>query len=392
MEISGLGQLGEAALPETKGSQDASDAFSQLLAALFMNLNQNTQIAPDIIQSMNMEGSSETQTCKDNDFISMIRTMNPDVLKILENNKGDNSKIEDILKELGITEGKDFDSAIEELLKSGDIAITDETAKSIEEVEKEDSNFKNLLMQVNKQINSLKDDSKKNDINSEKIDDKQNSFKIPKDLGIKAINFETKVEDVKKEMDIPKADIKTEIGFDISKNKNQEQITLPADKQINTANTDTKIFEVVGKEQKETQVPFIAKPQDLVDVTVNRFKSLRLPDFTEMRVKLRPDELGEVTVRVVLEKGQINGSIMAERRDVVSMLQSQMNYLKQELKNNNINFSSITVNQNASSDFNGNNASREFNQQGRNNGRRYLMDIEENINESDSSEGFTIIA
>lgn len=392
MEISGLGQLGEASLPETKGSQDASDAFSQLLAALFMNFNQNTQMAPDILQSMNMEESSETQTCKDNDFISMIRTMNPDVLKILENNKGDNSQIEDILKELGMTEGKDFDSAIEELLKSGDIAITDETAKGIEEVEKEDSNFKNLLMQVNKQINSLKDDSKKNDINSEKIDDKQNTFKIPKDLDIKAINFETDVEDVKKEMYMPKADIKTEIGFDVSKNKNQEQITLPADKQINTANTDTKIFEVTSKEQKETQVPFIVKPQDLVDVTVNRFKSLRLPDFTEMRVKLRPEELGEVTVRVVLEKGQINGSIMAERRDVVSMLQSQMDYLKQELKNNNINFSSITVNQNASSDFNEHNASRDFNQQGKNNGRRYLMDIEENINESDNSEGFTIIA
>lgn len=392
MEISGLGQLGEASLPEIKGSQDSSDAFSQLLAALFMNLNQNTQIAPDILQSMNMEGSSETQTCKDNDLISMIRTMNPDVLKMLENNKGDNSKIEDILKELGITEGKDFDSVINELLKSGDIAITDEASKGIEEVEKEDGNFKNLLMQVNKQINSLKDDSKKNDINSEKVDDKQNSFKIPKDLDIKAINFETDVEEVKKEMDMPKADIKTEIGFDVSKNKNQEQITLPADKQINTANTDTKIFEVASKEQKETQVPFIAKSQDLVDVTVNRFKSLRLPDFTEMRVKLRPEELGEVTVRVVLEKGQINGSIMAERRDVVSMLQSQMDYLKQELKNNNINFSSITVNQNASSDFNGHNASRDFNQQGRNNGKRYLMDIEENINESDNSEGFTIIA
>lgn len=392
MEISGLGQLGEATLPEIKGSQDSSDAFSQLLAALFMNLNQNTQIAPDILQPMNMEGSSETQTCKDNDFISMIRTMNPDVLKMLENNKGDNSKIEDILKELGITEGMEFDSVINELLKSGDIAITDEASKGIEEVEKEDGNFKNLLMQVNKQINSLKDDSKKNDIISEKIDDKQNSFKIPKDLDIKAINFETDGEEVKKEMDMPKADIKTEIGFDVSKNKNQEQITLPADKQINTANADTKIFEVASKEQKETQVPFIAKPQDLVDVTVNRFKSLRLPDFTEMRVKLRPDELGEVTVRVVLEKGQINGSIVAERRDVVSMLQSQMDYLKQELKNNNINFSSITVNQNASSDFNGHNASRDFNQQGRNNGRRYLMDIDENINESDNSEGFTIIA
>jgi flagellar hook-length control protein FliK len=63
-----------------------------------------------------------------------------------------------------------------------------------------------------------------------------------------------------------------------------------------------------------------------------------------LNVKLKPDELGEIVVKVVLEKGQINGSIVAEKKDVVNILQNQVDNLKQELKNNNVNVNSISVN------------------------------------------------
>lgn len=133
----------------------------------------------------------------------------------------------------------------------------------------------------------------------------------------------------------------------------------------------------------------ISNPQDLVEVAVDKFRSLKLPDRTELRVKLRPEELGDVTVKLVLEKGQINGSIYAENKDVVNMLKSHMDYLKQELKTNNINLNSLSVNLSGDNSFEKGSSRQEFSQNNR--GRRSVESYEEYSIEKED-DGINIIA
>lgn len=150
----------------------------------------------------------------------------------------------------------------------------------------------------------------------------------------------------------------------------------------NKSNPDVKI------DAKE--VVNIAKAEDLVEVVVHRFKSLRLPEITELRVKLRPEDLGDITIKVVLEKGQINGTIQAEKREVVNMLQSQMDNLKQDLRNNNVNLNNISVSIESDGSFEGRNQ-RHFAQDERRNARHVVEVFEEN-KVKNIEEGFDIIA
>lgn len=83
--------------------------------------------------------------------------------------------------------------------------------------------------------------------------------------------------------------------------------------------------------------------QENIDKIVKSFKTLRLPDSTEISVKLTPEELGEVTVRVVLEKGHVTGHITAESREVALMLENKLYLLKQEMTLKNVNLSDISV-------------------------------------------------
>lgn len=134
---------------------------------------------------------------------------------------------------------------------------------------------------------------------------------------------------------------------------------------------------------------FITKPEDILEVAVEKFKSLRLPDRTELNLRLRPAELGELTVKLVLEKGQVNGSIMAENKDVVNLLKSQIDGLKQELKNNNVNLSSLNIGHSGDNMLNSGRGGREFSN---NSSRSRKYEEYEDLTPLHEEDGFTIMA
>lgn len=133
--------------------------------------------------------------------------------------------------------------------------------------------------------------------------------------------------------------------------------------------------------------PEISK--DNIDRIVKSFKALRLPDSTELRVKLTPEELGEVTVKVVLEKGRISGNITADSKEAALMLQSKLDLLKEEMALKNVNLSNISVNVfTGNGDENGRQSSREFlNKHGQKSGsfHEYQTDIEDDEEYQDNN-------
>lgn len=161
---------------------------------------------------------------------------------------------------------------------------------------------------------------------------------------------------------------------------------------IKLSNTKNETTDKIALQQKPAEASLIEKPQDLIDLTVEKFKALRLPGATEVTVKLKPEELGEVSLKLVLEKGQINGSITAERKEVVMMLQNNLEQLKADLKNSNVNLNNLSVNIQAGKDFDSYNSRKGFNSKQNKNNHRVVQAFEEEMQPYDLAEGFNIIA
>lgn len=159
---------------------------------------------------------------------------------------------------------------------------------------------------------------------------------------------------------------------------------------LNDSNNEK--MNMITQQEKLPGSALIEKPQDIIDITVEKFKTLKLPGSTEVTVKLKPEELGEVSLKLVLEKGQINGSITANSKEVVSMLQNNIEQLKADLKSSNVNLNNITVNIQSGEDFDSKNSRRGFSNRQNKNNNRMASAFEEEIPSYSSLEGFNIIA
>ncbi|KRQ87055.1 Flagellar hook-length control protein FliK [Caloramator mitchellensis] len=133
----------------------------------------------------------------------------------------------------------------------------------------------------------------------------------------------------------------------------QNEAQVDEDISFNNANVELKSIKTntneVNKNDLRAEIERIITPQktnEIIQIAVERFRSLRLPEITELRVKLNPEDLGEITVKVVLEKGEVKGNILVDKREVAAALQSQIENLKQELRNNNVTVTNVTINLN----------------------------------------------
>lgn len=362
MEVFALGQLGETNVPLIKQNKVELDVFQELFAALFLNINTSFSIEEGINNETN---KNVLEADMNLDSIPFFNSQANFFNKTSNDVKMDANEIDEILVKLGITDKKDMKWIIK------DFAFNNATNESIKLIKTED-----ILTKINDNINSLN---------------------VPKEAALDGINIlkndeDEKVISIEKGMHIEKPDVKDleqilkeKVIAKVEKVTSEDEFLLGFNKDgAFTANVNRESI----NENKVTS--FITKPEDLVDVTVSKFKTLRIPGYTEVKVKLEPEELGEITVKVVLEKGKIDGSIIVEKRESYIMLQNQMDYLKQELKSNNIDFNNITINYNSSEDFNGH-ASRQFNHQEKNKAKDFIMDIKEEASDLDN-DGFSIIA
>lgn len=135
--------------------------------------------------------------------------------------------------------------------------------------------------------------------------------------------------------------------------------------------------------------------QENIDRIAKGFRTLRLPDSTEIRVKLTPKELGEVNIRVVLEKGHVTGHITAESREVALMIENKLDLLKQEMVYKNVNLSDISVSVfTGQSDGNSRQSSRDFLNKhgGRTQNHQGFIEETDIINDNGQDTGLNIIA
>lgn len=145
----------------------------------------------------------------------------------------------------------------------------------------------------------------------------------------------------------------------VIKNNNHDEEqkinTLPEHEMHGVLNLENDSLDGTGLKsaKEENKFSTILNNRDLIELAASKFKAIKLPDITELRVKIWPEELGEIIIKVSLEKGHVNGSIMSNNQEVVNILQANLDSLRQELKNSNINLYSLSVNISSSNDYSG---------------------------------------
>lgn len=182
-------------------------------------------------------------------------------------------------------------------------------------------------------------------------------------------------------------------GEEIRKKSNNDLETSNGFQQLSElSNLKSQATDIADSDPRAKQAAIIKNPQDIIDFAVEKFKTLKLPGYTEVTVKLNPEDLGEVSLKLVLEKGQINGSISADRKEVVLMLQNNLDQLKTDLKNNNVNLNNLSVNIQAGEDFDRNNSRKGFSSRQNKSNHRVMQAFDEELKPYDLVEGFNIIA
>lgn len=82
----------------------------------------------------------------------------------------------------------------------------------------------------------------------------------------------------------------------------------------------------------------------------DKIKVLNNKDVSEIQVNLKPDELGQVTIKLVMDRGVLVGKILVESNQVKSLIESNIPQIKENLKNQNLNVAEFTVSANLGQD------------------------------------------
>lgn len=394
MDINVVNSLSDIKSILQKDKKISGDLFSELFSSLIANLfsinkqNQQISINGDVNQGCDIVNSN----------LSQIDSLNEiEIVSLLNQLKLEGKNIESII---------DFKNEFNSFLNDANINI--KNTNTIDEIDlllkelgidekKNDLNndINTLLSFIETKTKGKADENKNNtiDILSDKNSLDLNQDKAKSDL-TKNINKNTYDNSLKSTT----TDISTK---NLELNKNKEENGIDKEKLIIKTNNEVKeenkmspqilhnSVKITDKNDLLDKNTYLIKNEsDITEVIVEKFKTLKLPGFTEVRVKLKPQELGEVVVKVVLEKGQINGNIITDKKEVANMIINQMETLKNDLKNNNINLNNISVSV-ASDDSYANHQNKNFSHDKRN-FNKFIEYQQENKNEIDE-EGFSIL-
>lgn len=81
----------------------------------------------------------------------------------------------------------------------------------------------------------------------------------------------------------------------------------------------------------------------ILEQIYDRIKVISKDDFSELRLNLKPDELGEVAIKLVMDKGNMAARITVDNSYVKDLIESNIPKIRENLKNQNVEVSSFNV-------------------------------------------------
>lgn len=107
-----------------------------------------------------------------------------------------------------------------------------------------------------------------------------------------------------------------------------------------TVNNDSKPIEKSLEYLDKTQS---INKEELFSQIIENSKVIENHDFSEIRIQLKPDSLGKLTIRLIMEKGEMTAKFIAENHRVKEAIESNFSELKDSLSQKGINIQSLSV-------------------------------------------------
>ena len=128
-----------------------------------------------------------------------------------------------------------------------------------------------------------------------------------------------------------------------SKNKTNPALGIEyigADEKDHTITDDikpaAKNLEYLGRPQS------ISK-EELLSQIVEKYKVVDTQDASEIRIQLKPDSLGKLTIRLIMEKGEMTAKFIADNHSVKEVIESNFSELRDALSQKGINIQNLSV-------------------------------------------------
>ncbi|NLT96256.1 MAG: flagellar hook-length control protein FliK, partial [Clostridia bacterium] len=115
-----------------------------------------------------------------------------------------------------------------------------------------------------------------------------------------------------------------------------------------------RFFNDTGQNQvvKEPEITPKELPNFILKQISNNFKFNKLTGTSELSIRLRPEELGKVTLQLLSQDGQLSVKIITENIRSMEIVEQNLAHLKQTLANQGIKCTEIEVQVNTDSTFN----------------------------------------
>lgn len=104
----------------------------------------------------------------------------------------------------------------------------------------------------------------------------------------------------------------------------------------------TGVPSAAGIESQQQPSPYTDVHQ-IIDQVVEQTKVIAKPHNTEMVMKLKPEHLGELTLKVAVENGVVNASFHSNNAEVRTLIEASLPQLKQDLANNGLKVDNVSV-------------------------------------------------
>ena len=162
------------------------------------------------------------------------------------------------------------------------------------------------------------------------------------------------------------------------KNKFLKEKVLPFYEAFAGSNSEGRASGLMPGELENLPSQGNALRENILNQLVKKLEVMQYPDKTEMKVQLKPEHLGEVTLLLVKEEGALKARLVAESLQVKGVLESGLSQIKTGLEGQNIKVAEInvTLNQEGEGGFNlqeDSNFSSGFQGRERNSGREEAL-------------------
>ncbi len=124
---------------------------------------------------------------------------------------------------------------------------------------------------------------------------------------------------------------------------NKSKLESKLDKVTNFMNDFNKINSEISTDSVEVEAPININKNNLVNDFIKSVKYMEQNNVREMTVKVKPQELGEVVIRLTVENGLMKANITANNKEAYNLLNSKLQDLNNSLGNGDIKIQNFTV-------------------------------------------------